>query len=236
MNEEQEETELMRQVALRNANSVLVARQRAQQELLDTRDELRRANTRMEAMLESLTDGFCAVDLDWRISYINGRALQLLSYHNQTRDTLMGQPVWEVFPELRGSTMDSECRRAMALQETVSFEFHYAPLACWFDLRAYPSPEGLTMYFQDITRRKADEQALLDGSTRLQVALSAGRLGDWRWDAARDRFTLGMRAAEIFGLAAETALPWSSLRQCLHDGDKELVRTEFLQAFAHGMS
>ncbi|MES2901271.1 MAG: ATP-binding protein [Pseudomonadota bacterium] len=232
MNEEQDETELMRSVALRNANSVLVARQRAQQELLETRDELRRANTRMEKMLESLTDGFCAVDCEWRITYINGRALQLLSALNKSRDTLMGRPIWEVFPELRGSTMETECRRAMALQETVSFEFFYPQLGCWFDLRAYPSPEGLTMYFQDISRRKTDEQALLDGNNRLQVALSAGRLGDWRWDAATDQVTLGSRAAEIFGLAPETPLPWSELRARLHDGDKEMARTEFLQAFA----
>jgi PAS domain S-box-containing protein len=232
VNDEQDDIEQMRSVALRNANSVLVARQRAQQELLEARDELRRANTRMEKMLESLTDGFCAVDLAWRITYINGRALELLSAMHRRRDDLMGKLVFDVFPELRGSTMETECRRALAVQQTVSFEFHYPQLGCWFDLRAYPSPEGLTMYFQDITQRKADEQALLDGSNRLQVALSAGRLGDWRWDTASDRLTLGMRAAEIFGLPAETPLPWSSLRDCLHDGDKETVRAEFLQAFA----
>ena len=232
MNEEQDDIEQMRSVALRNANSVLVARQRAQQELLAARDELRRANTRMENMLESLTDGFCAVDLSWRITYINGRALELLSALDKRREALMGQPIFDGFPELRGSTLETECRRAMAVQQTVSFEFFYAQLGCWFDLRAYPSAEGLTMYFQDITGRKADEHALLDGSNRLQVALSAGRLGDWRWDSATDRLTLGARAAEIFGLAAEAPLPWRALRDRLHDGDKEMARTEFLQAFA----
>lgn len=232
MNDEQDDIEQMRSVALRNANSVLVARQRAQQELLEARDELRRAKTRMEKMLESLTDGFCAVDLAWRITYINGRALALLSAMHKRRDDLMGQPIFDVFPELRGSTMETECRRAMAVQQTVSFEFFYPQLGCWFDLRAYPSAEGLTMYFQDITQRKADEQALLDGSNRLQVALSAGRLGDWRWDTGTDRLTLGVRAAEIFGLTPETPMPWSALRERLHDGDKEMARTEFLQAFA----
>ncbi|MES2325034.1 MAG: ATP-binding protein [Pseudomonadota bacterium] len=233
MSDDQDETELMRSVALRNANSVLVARQRAQQELLEARDELRRATKRMEKMLESLTDGFCALDLEWRITYINGRALELLAAISRQRDALMGQPIWDAFPELRGSAMESECRRAIALQQTVSFEFHYPPLGCWFDLRAYPSPEGLTVYFQDITRRKTDEQALLDGSKRLQVALSAGRLGDWRWDAAQDRITLGARAAAIFSLAAETPMAWAALRERLHAGDREMARAAFLQAFRH---
>ena len=233
MNDEQDEIDQMRSVALRNANSVLAARQRAQQELIETRDELRRSQSRMENMLESLTDGFCAVDLDWRITYINGRALELLSASHWRVGDLMGQPIWSAFPALRASTMETECRRSLSVQQTVSFAFFYPQLGCWFDLRAYPSPEGLTMYFQDITQRKADEQALLDGNNRLQVALSAGRLGDWRWDAGADRVTLGERAAEIFGLPAETPMLWSALRERLHDSDKELARAEFVQAFAN---
>ncbi len=232
MNEDLDEIEQMRSVALRNANSVLVARQRAQQELLEARDELKRAKTRMEKMLESLTDGFCAVDLDWRITYINGRALEMLAPDNARGADLPGQSIWDAFPQLRGSSMEAECRRAASGQQTVSFTFHYPRPDCWFELRAYPSPEGLTLYFQDITRRRADELALQDGNNRLQVALSAGRLGDWRWDAATDRVTLGARAAEIFGLAPETPMPWSALRERMHAGDRESARTEFLDAFA----
>ncbi len=234
MNEEHDETELLRNVALRNANSVLIARQRAQQEVVEAKEALRAANTRMENMLESLTDGFCAVDRDWRITYINARALELLSASDRVRATLPGQIIWQAFPELLGSAMEQNCRRAMEAEQTVSFEFLYPQRGRWYDLRAYPSPEGLTTYFQDITQRKQDEQAVLDVNNRLQVALSAGRLGDWRWDAATDRVTLGARAAEIFGLPSETPLEWSALRARLHDGDKEMTRMEFLQAFAQG--
>ena len=232
MNDDQDEIEQMRTVALRNANSVLVARQRAQQELTEARDELRRANSRMENMLESLTDGFCAVDLEWHITYLNARALELLALRDKQRDDLLGRSIWDLFPELRGSVLDAECKRAMQTQQTVSLEFYYPQLQCWFDLRAYPSAEGLTMYLQDITQRRHDEKALLDGSNRLQVALSAGRLGDWRWDAATDRITLGRRAAEIFALPDETPMPWLALRERMHNGDKEMARTEVLQSFA----
>ncbi|MES2016885.1 MAG: ATP-binding protein [Pseudomonadota bacterium] len=232
MNEDHDDVEQMRSVALRNANSVLVARQRAQQELLEARDELRRAKTRMENMLESLTDGFCSVDLDWCITYINGRALELLAASSKDRTALLGRSLWDEFPELRASALETECRRALALHQTVSFEFFYTNLDCWFDLRAYPSAEGLTVYFQDITRSKANAQALLDGNNRLQVALSAGRLGDWRWDAAQERITLGQRAAEIFSLEAETPLPWSALAERLHASDRDIARAEFVQACA----
>jgi PAS domain S-box-containing protein len=233
VSDDRDETEQMRSVALRNANSVLVARQRAEHELLAAKEALRQAHARMEGMLESLTDGFCAVDREWRITYINTRALQMLSALNKTRAGLLGRVIWDEFPELGGSMLELQYRRAMDAAQTVSFEFYYPQLDCWLDVRAYPSAEGLTIYFQDITRRKADEQALLDGNNRLQVALSAGRLGDWRWDADTDRIHLGARAAEIFGLPSETPLDWLQLRERLYEADRDMVRTEFLQAFSH---
>ena len=227
-----EDLDTLRLVALRNANSVLVARQRAQQELIDTKDALRRANVQMENMLESLTDGFCSVDRAWCITYINSRALALLSERERPRASVLGMSIWDAFPELCGSDLERQCRHALAGQQTVSFEFFSPAHARWYDVRAYPAADGLTTYLQDITQRKRHEQAVLDANNRLQVALSAGRLGDWRWDAATDQVTLGERAADIFGLAAETALGWNALRARLAESDREMARSEFLQAFS----
>jgi PAS domain S-box-containing protein len=201
-------------------------------ELRLAREALRRANERMENMLESLSDGFCAVDHDWRITYINGRALEMLAPLERTRAGMVGHELWDAFPELRGSPLETLYREAMQGRETGILEFFYPALRRWFEVRAHPSPDGLTLYFQDINRRKADQQALLRGNARLQVALAAGRLGDWRWDAASDRLTLGERAAAIFGLPAEKPLAWTELRSRLDPTDREAVRRAILQAFA----
>lgn len=202
------------------------------EELRQAREALRRANERMENMLECLSDGFCAVDHDWRIIYINGRALEMLAPLQRTRAGLVGRDIWEAFPELRGSQLENLYRRAMDDRETAVLEFFYPGLGRWFEVRAHPSSDGLTLHFQDIDRRKADQQALLLGNSRLQVALAAGRLGDWRWDAASDRLSLGERAAAIFGLPAETPLAWAELRARLDPHDREGVRRAVLQAFA----
>jgi PAS domain S-box-containing protein len=79
-----------------------------------------------------------------------------------------------------------------------------------------------------VNQRTTDVQA---GGSRLQVALAAGKLGDWRWDAASDRVTLGARAAEMFGLAAETPLDWAQLRARLIGPDRDIVRDQFLLAY-----
>jgi PAS domain S-box-containing protein len=206
----------------------------AAQELLATRTALRRATERMENMLESLSDGFCAVDHEWRITYINGRALEMLAPLQKTRTSLIGSSLWEAFPELRGSLLEDVYRQAMATRASAIQEFFYPALKRWFEVRAHPTPDGLTLYFQDINRRKADQQALQLSNNRLQVALAAGGLGDWRWDAASDRVLLGERAAAILGLVADAPLLWSELRARLEPQEREGVRRAVSHAFASG--
>jgi len=228
---EEHELEMMRSAALRNAQSVLAARQRAEEELLAAQEALRRASERMENMLESLSDGFCAVDRDWRITYINGRALQMIAPLDKSRAGLLGKNLWDEFEDLHGTSVAQDCLRAMERRETVVRDFYYVRLQCWLEMRLHPSPDGLTLYFQDITQRKLDQQALVENNNRLQVALAAGRLGDWRWDATRDRVLLGARAAAILGLPADTPLPWPQLRARLRPEDRTQVRRAVLKAF-----
>ncbi|MGF6274593.1 PAS domain S-box-containing protein [Massilia sp. UYP11] len=206
----------------------------SEQDLAATRQELQRANERMENMLESLTDGFCAVDRDWNITYINGRALQMAAPLNKSRDSLVGRRLWDEFEDLHGTSVAADCRRAMEQRITVTKEFFYRRLQCWLDMRVYPSPDGLTLYFQDITARKLDQQALIDNNNRLQLAIAAGRLGDWRWDAASGRVTFGARAAEILGLPEGVALAWPLLRERLVQDDRSRVRRAVLAAFSQG--
>ncbi|KFC74424.1 ATP-binding protein [Massilia sp. LC238] len=228
---DEHELELMRSAALRNAQSVLAARQRAEEELLGAQEALRRAKERMENMLESLSDGFCAVDREWRIMYINGRALDMIAPLDKSRPGLVGKNLWDEFEDLHGTSVAEDCRRAMERRETVVRDFYYVRLQCWLEMRLHPSPDGLTLYFQDITQRKLDQQALVENNNRLQVALAAGRLGDWRWDAALDRVLLGPRAAGILGLPAETPLPWPQLRARLHPEHRIQVRRAVIKAF-----
>jgi PAS domain S-box-containing protein len=232
VSENRDDLETMRAAALRNATKVLDARRQAEAELMAAKEALRQANARMENMLESLTEAFCAVDFDWRITYVNGRALQLLAPLNKTREGLLGKRLWDEFEELAGSNLAAELERAMSSRQTGSREFFYPRLAVWIEARMYPSPDGLTLYFHDVTRRRADQQALIDGNSRLQVALAAGRLGDWRWDAASDRVSLGARAGEILGLAPDVPHAWLELRARLDEPDRERVRREVLHAFA----
>lgn len=103
--------------------------------------------------LESISDGFFALDKNWRFTYFNSQAARLL---NRPWKDFIGKTIWEEFPESVGSLFEQEYRRAITEQVTVSFESFYAPLNAWYAVRAYPIASGLAVYFQDVTEQKAD--------------------------------------------------------------------------------
>ncbi len=198
---------------------------------IDGLDNKSSASARMQDVLESSADAFCAVDHGWRISYLNTRAAALMKPSDMTAADLLGRLLWEALPEMRRGDFEALLRGALEQGDGAAHPFFHGRLQRWLDLRVFPSATGMTCQFQDITERKAAEQAMIDGSHRLQVALAAGRLGDWRWDAHSDCVTLGARAAEIFALEAETPLGRDMLRERLYGPDRDMAHAEVKRAF-----
>lgn len=112
---------------------------------------------RLTVTLESITDAFVTMDTDWNFTYINQEAEQIL---HRTRAELVGKSMWQEFPQTTASDFEYQYKKAMSTGEKTSFEAYYAPLGRWFSVNAYPSSEGLAVYFQDITSRRENEQQL----------------------------------------------------------------------------
>jgi diguanylate cyclase (GGDEF)-like protein/PAS domain S-box-containing protein len=120
-------------------------------------DELRRLAARLTTTLESITDGFFTLDREWRFTYLNKEAERLLQ---RTQADLMGKVLWDEFKEAVSRDFYREYHRAVAENCKVSFEEFYPPLNKWFTVNAYPSSEGLAVYFQDISIQRAAEDQL----------------------------------------------------------------------------
>ena len=148
------------------------AQKQADDQRQQAQEELRAAHRRTEAILESITDAFFALDHEWRFAYLNKQAEGLFF---RTREDLLGRILWEEFPETVGSMFDRQYRNAVAGQESASFEAFYASLSTWFEVRVYPSSDGLSVYFHDITDRKAleAERATLLSEVRAQAEREA---------------------------------------------------------------
>ncbi|AZH26077.1 PAS domain S-box protein [Haloplanus aerogenes] len=110
-----------------------------------------------EEVFERIDDAFIALDAEWRFTYLNERAEEVLDL---TGEDVVGVSVWEAFPEAVGTSFQYEYERAMETQESVSFEEYYAPLEKWFSVTAYPSETGLSVYFRDVTERRERDREL----------------------------------------------------------------------------
>jgi len=111
----------------------------------------------LDDVFDRVDDAFFALDDDWRFTHVNERAAAVLE---RSVGDLVGQSVWDAFPEARGTPFQTEYERALREQETVSFEEYFEPLSTWFEVTAYPSESGLSVYFRDITERKEREERL----------------------------------------------------------------------------
>ncbi|XKF16502.1 EAL domain-containing protein [Halomonas sp. BLK-85] len=119
--------------------------------------EVDRLAERLTTTLDSITDGFFTLDHEWRFTYLNAAAQHLLKHESGDLD---GVSLWDVFPEGLGTEFEYNYRRALDDNISVSFEARYPDLGLWLDINAYPSREGLAVYFRDISARKANEQQL----------------------------------------------------------------------------
>ncbi|MFB6127907.1 MAG: PAS domain-containing protein [Halolamina sp.] len=105
-------------------------------------------------IMARVTDAFFALDADWQFTYVNDHAANLL---DRTRESLVGEEVWEEFPEAVGSTFQREYEEAMRTQTETTFEEYFPPLDTWFQVHAYPSETGLSVYFRDVTDQRRAE-------------------------------------------------------------------------------
>ena len=113
---------------------------------------------RAREILDSIRDARIILDNQWRFKEINPAAEKILDV---PAAELLGRDHWEAYPALTGTQLETAYRKALADGTPAHLEYFYPAFERWFDIRAYPSSLGLTIYLRDITERKLSEAALL---------------------------------------------------------------------------
>ncbi len=132
--------------------------------------DIRESRQQVIDVLESISDGFFALDSLWRITYINGKAQQLLSLR---KEDVLFKSLWENLPNAQVLRLYKELHTVAEKQNAASFEERIPALEKWFEFHVYPYEHGTSVYFSDITERKKGEEALRESEGRVRMKLES---------------------------------------------------------------
>ena len=121
-------------------------------------------------ILESISDAFVAVDRSWRFTYLNAKAEQVFRMRSKR---LIGRVCWELFPEGARTVGYRKLHQAMAENRAVEYLEYSLRYGIWYEVKAYPQPDGLAIYFRDVTERVAAEQKLRLQERALEASVNA---------------------------------------------------------------
>ncbi|MCD6578511.1 GAF domain-containing protein, partial [bacterium] len=105
--------------------------------------------------LETMSDAFVQLDKHWIYTYVNKKAGELFGKDPRT---LVGKHIWTEFPEGIGQPFYKNYYKAMETQIPINMKEYYPPWNKWYENRIVPSPDGLVIFFRDVTHEKQLEE------------------------------------------------------------------------------
>jgi PAS domain S-box-containing protein len=203
-------TEAVKDAGQAFTDHVVVSLDRAEREA-----ELAATTAELESTLERINDGFIAMDTDYDITFVNQRAETLLPY---TAGELEGMNLWDAFAEQVGGVFWEEYHAALETGDARTFEAHYQRTDVWFEVSAYPSDDGLTLYFRDVSERRERKRELERYETIVQTAGDPIYTLDesGRFTSVNDAFVdlTGYDDEEVLGEHARTVLRSEDVAKC----------------------
>jgi len=136
----------------------------------EAKEKLRLSEEKYRMFIQRITDAFIALDKEWRYTYLNQQAEELI---RMKAADVIGRNVWDVFPEAVGSPTYHAFHQAMQEQVYVFNEDHYAPLDLWQENHIYPSAEGLSVFIRNVTEKKRLEFSLQEQEKKEQLKVLA---------------------------------------------------------------
>ena len=114
-------------------------------------DAATKSNQDAIEILESITEGVFTLDRQWRFDYMNRAGYRIME---RPLGSLTGKVLWEAYPGLEGTVFWHSYHRTMYQREKSSFTAFYANRNCWYEVTTFPAPEGVSVYFRDVTEAR----------------------------------------------------------------------------------
>ncbi len=169
--------------------------------LKEIEDEERSIRKRMDNVIENNSAGFFTLSKDWLITSFNPAAQKMSQL---STEQLQNKNFWEIFPEAKELKFYPEYKRAFEENITVHFEEYYGSHNIWHEVTAYPYNDSLTVFIQDITKKKKQEIALKNSEESYKLLFSDNPIPMWAYDLETLQIIMANEASvNLYGYSLE---------------------------------
>ncbi|HCQ12054.1 PAS domain S-box protein [Flavobacterium sp.] len=174
----------------------ITQREKAERELLNALNE-------KNSILERITEAFVALDANWCFTYMNKKAGEIF---NTDPEKIIGKHIWTEFPEGRNQPVHITYEKAFATQKYMYLEEFFEPYGSWLENHIYPSKDGISIFFKDVTARKRSEKKLEMANERFKKVTEATDDVIWDWDIETGIFYRSNAIDNFFGVGTSKVM------------------------------
>jgi signal transduction histidine kinase len=169
-----------------------------------------RASERVLNVLDTMSDAFISFDRDWTVRQLNREGVRLTTGNGSS---IVGRKLWDLWGPWIAPALEQKLRAAMNGDAVDAFEFEVAP-NYWFDIRMNGTPDGVAIFFRDITaqrRARVEREQLIERAqtehSRLITVVEQSPLAISIVEAPSGRRIIANHAAEmVFGIPLTLSL------------------------------
>jgi PAS domain S-box-containing protein len=117
--------------------------------------EIQISDTGLKSIMEGISDAFASFDAEWNYTYVNSKAAHVMG---KEPEELIGENIWKLFPQMIDSEGYVKMHEVAKTLVPIVYETKSEVTGSWYEVRIYPSVEGITVFFTDINQRKVAEE------------------------------------------------------------------------------
>lgn len=181
-------------------------------------------------VIENAPEGFVLLDRAFRVLYENAASCRMLGID---RATVRGRCIWDIIPNLEPAPIGELVRTAMRERRSITTSAWAVSVPRCFEVKGYPTQDGLAVYYDDVTEREQAVRALREREERLQLVIGAARMGVWDADLRRNVVFASPELRELYGLPSGV-VDLETFRTVLHPDDLAAADARAAAALAGG--
>ncbi len=181
----------------------------------------------LTAVFERITDAFIALDNNWNYTYVNKMAARL---HGRQESELLGKNIWEQYPHLLQEPFHDALQLAKDTQQPQRLQLYYKLEDKWYEDLIYPTADGISVYYHDITEKRKAELALEKVHEKLSYHINNSPMGVIEFDSDFNLLQWNKNAEHIFGWSAEEVLNGKlKLDELMFEEDRPAVHRSIVE-------